>query len=100
MGKGGGGKTNSGSGVSDQIPSNYRWLRKSSADHLRFVDIDRLDKPETVGQLTGMLSATFPLARRAPTTFEELVKGEIGKRNRKVDVAEARRKRKTIRDLT
>jgi hypothetical protein len=63
-----------GEGIHSQIPGKYKWLRPSKASSTRFVDIDALDKPATVGQLAGMMSASFPVANKAAVaSFEEKV---------------------------
>ena len=91
-GKGSGAKTGaarsaSGPAVTDRIPDHYSWLRKSHADEVQFVDLDRLDKPETVGRIASLVGAsTKPVKREAVDRFRERVLS----RARKVDATKAR----------
>jgi len=87
-GKGSGAKgSSSGPAITDRIPDHYSWVRESRADAMRFVDLDRLDRPETVAQIASLVGAsTKPVKREAVERFRERVLS----RARKVDATKAR----------
>jgi hypothetical protein len=80
-------RSSSGPAITDRIPDHYSWVRESRADAMRFVDLDRLDKPETVAQIASLVGAsTKPVKREAVERFRERVLS----RARKVDATKAR----------
>ena len=79
------GRRNRDGGIYNRIPEHYRWVRQGVDSQgrkrdVRFVDIDALDKPETVGALAGMMSTTFPVAKRAAVeAFDRQVRARAEK---------------------
>lgn len=67
--------TNREGGVYDRIPEHYRGLKPSRADAVRFVDLDALDRPETVGHLAGLIASAGQRPHRAKVAaFEQAVR--------------------------
>lgn len=94
MGKGKGGGGAERAGISRQIPDRYSWV-KDTGGATTFVDLDRLDRPETVKQMNGLFAANLPVSRaRTGRKWEDAVRD----RAKKVNVAEAAREGRTSAD--